>query len=89
MHAFFTLMRRELAGFLISITGYVIIAVAVLLMGLSFAVLLQKLQATPVPLMELFFRTVREKKITCFLVTHNEELASRCDRVLRIKGGRV
>jgi len=39
--------------------------------------------------MELFFRTVREKKITCFLVTHNEELAARCDRVLRIKGGRI
>lgn len=39
--------------------------------------------------MDLFFRTVREKKITCFLVTHNEELAARCDRVLRIKGGRI
>jgi len=37
--------------------------------------------------MDLFFRTVREKKITCFLVTHNEELAARCDRILRIKGG--
>lgn len=39
--------------------------------------------------MELFFRTVREKKITCLLVTHNEELARRCDRVLRIQGGRI
>lgn len=39
--------------------------------------------------MELFFRTVREQKITCFLVTHNEELATRCDRVLRIHGGRM
>lgn len=39
--------------------------------------------------MDLFFRTVREKKITCFLVTHNEELAGRCDRVLRMQGGKV
>ncbi len=44
---------------------------------------------TAASVMDLFFRTVREKKITCFLVTHNEELAARCDRVLRIKGGRV
>jgi predicted ABC-type transport system involved in lysophospholipase L1 biosynthesis ATPase subunit len=44
---------------------------------------------TAATVMELFFRTVREKRITCFLVTHNEELAKRCDRVLRIQGGKV
>ncbi len=37
--------------------------------------------------MELFFKIVREKKITCLLVTHNEELAARCDRMLRLSGG--
>ncbi len=44
---------------------------------------------TAASVMDLFFRTVREKKITCFLVTHNQELASRCDRVLRLQGGRL
>lgn len=44
---------------------------------------------TAASVMDLFFRTVREKKITCFLVTHNQELASRCDRTLRIQGGRI
>lgn len=44
---------------------------------------------TAASVMDLFFRTVREKKITCFLVTHNEELAQRCDRVLRLQRGRV
>lgn len=39
--------------------------------------------------MELFFKTMRDKKTTCFLVTHNEELAKRCDKVFRIKGGVV
>lgn len=39
--------------------------------------------------MDLFFRTVREKKITCFLVTHNEELAKKCDRILRLQGGMI
>jgi putative ABC transport system ATP-binding protein len=44
---------------------------------------------TAASVMQLFFQTVREKKITCFLVTHNEELAARCDRVLRIQGGKI
>ncbi len=39
--------------------------------------------------MDLFFHTLRSQKITCLLVTHNEELAKRCDRVIRIQGGRV
>jgi ABC-2 type transport system permease protein len=58
MRVFLTLTRRELAGFLVSIAGYVIIAVAVFLMGLSFSILIGKLQ-TPVPMsiVELFYMT--------------------------------
>ncbi len=39
--------------------------------------------------MQLFFETVRAQKITCLLVTHNEELAKRCDRILKIHGGKI
>ena len=57
MRAFVTLVRRELAGFLLSMAGYIIIAVSALLVGLSF-VLLTKLQGpTPVPITELFYAT--------------------------------
>ncbi|MBA4147055.1 MAG: ABC transporter permease [Verrucomicrobia bacterium] len=58
MRVFFTLTRRELAGFLVSIAGYVIIAMAVFLMGLSFSVLVGKLEVpTPMPIVELFYMT--------------------------------
>lgn len=58
MQVFFTLLRRELATFLVSMTGYVILAVATFLMGLSFSLLLAKLQmGTPDPITELFFQT--------------------------------
>jgi ABC-2 type transport system permease protein len=59
MQAYWTLTRRELAGYLLSITGYVIIAAAVFLMGLSFVVILVKLQGGPetVPVTELFYMT--------------------------------
>lgn len=59
MRVFLTLTRRELAAFFVTWTGYVIIALAALLMGLSFVVLLIKLhlQATAVPLTQLFFGT--------------------------------
>ncbi len=58
MRVFFTLTRRELAGFLASIAGYVIIAIAVFLMGMSFSILMTKLQrATPMPIVELFYMT--------------------------------
>src|SRR5947208_2084155 len=40
MQPFWTLARRELAGYFVSLTGYIIIAAAVFLMGLSFVVLL-------------------------------------------------
>lgn len=39
--------------------------------------------------MDLFFREVRSRSVTCFLVTHNQELAARCDRVLRLSGGKL
>jgi len=58
MRVLFTLTRRELASFLVSIAGYVIIAVAVFLMGLSFSILVGKLQTpTPLPIVELFYMT--------------------------------
>lgn len=59
MHGWFTLTRRELAGYFLSVTGYIIIAATVLLMGLSFVVLLVKLQQepTPLPITELFYVT--------------------------------
>ena len=44
MRAYWTLTRRELAGFFLSLTGYVIIAAALFLMGYSFVVILDKLQ---------------------------------------------
>jgi ABC-2 type transport system permease protein len=58
MQAYWTLTRRELAGFLLSLGGYIIIAAALFLMGLSFVVVLDKLRApTPMPVTELFYST--------------------------------
>jgi ABC-2 type transport system permease protein len=59
MRTYLTLARRELAGYFISMTGYVIIAAALFLMGLSFVVLIEKLhqEPTPMPVTELFFIT--------------------------------
>jgi len=56
MQAYLTLTRRELAGFFVSLTGYIIIAAAVFLMGLSFVDLLVLLQgeATSLPVTQLF-----------------------------------
>lgn len=57
MRAYLTLVRRELGAYFLSMTGYVIIAAAVFLMGLSFVVMLLKLQQepTPMPVTELFY----------------------------------
>ena len=44
MRAYWTLTRRELAGFFLSLSGYIIIAAALFLMGYSFVVILVKLQ---------------------------------------------
>ncbi len=59
MQAYLTLTRRELAGFFFSLTGYVIIAAAAFLVGLSFVVLLINLGSDPMlmPITELFYMT--------------------------------
>jgi ABC-2 type transport system permease protein len=59
MQAYLTLVRRELGGFFFSLTGYVIIAAAAFLIGLSFVVLLVNLgnDPTPMPVTELFYMT--------------------------------
>lgn len=59
MRVFLTLLRRELAAFFLSITGYVIIAAVTLLIGLGFDVLMTGLvnASDPAdrPLTELFY----------------------------------
>jgi ABC-2 type transport system permease protein len=59
MQAYWILLRRELGGYFNSVSGYVIIASALFLMGLSFVVMLGNLrsEAVPVALTELFFMT--------------------------------
>lgn len=59
MQAFWTLTRRELAGFFFSITGYVIIAASAFLIGLSFVMLVVKLgnESTPTPITQIFYDT--------------------------------
>jgi ABC-2 type transport system permease protein len=59
MHPYWTLTRRELTAYFISLTGYIIIAASVFLMGFSFVVLLVKLRQdpTPMPVTELFYMT--------------------------------
>lgn len=59
MQAYLTLMRRDLSAYFLSITGWLVIAAATFLMGLSFLVLLVKLQEepTPMPVTELFYVT--------------------------------
>ena len=59
MQAYLTLTRRELAGFFLSLTGYVIIAAATFLIGCSFVVMLAKLGTEPqlMPVTELFYMT--------------------------------
>jgi len=57
MNVFFTLMRRELATYFVSLTGYVIISAVALLCGLSFAVLINGMGNAPfqLPVTEMFF----------------------------------
>jgi ABC-2 type transport system permease protein len=59
MRVWWTLVRRELAGYFLSLTGYIIIAAALFLMGFSFVVLLVNLRQdpTPLPVTELFYIT--------------------------------
>jgi ABC-2 type transport system permease protein len=59
MRVFLTLLRRELASFFLSITGYVIIAAVTLLIGLGFDLFITGLLNDPdpasMPLTELFY----------------------------------
>ena len=59
MSTWLTLTRRDLAAYFLNLTGYVIIAAAVFLMGFSFVVLMMKLQQdpTPMPVTEMFYIT--------------------------------
>ncbi len=59
MRAYLTLVRRELGGFFVSLTGYVIIASVLLLLGISFTAILSVLNDSPtdVPLTELFYKS--------------------------------
>jgi gliding motility-associated transport system permease protein len=59
MKIFVTLLRRELAAFFFSVTGYVIIAASTFLNGLSFVVLMLSLgnDSSPMPVTELFYDT--------------------------------
>lgn len=59
MRIFGTLLRRELAAYFLSFTGYVIIAAVALLLGLSFVVLIAGVGNEPftVPVTEMFYST--------------------------------
>jgi ABC-2 type transport system permease protein len=59
MRIFWTLTRRELAAFFVSVTGYVVIAAVTLLIGSSFAMLVRNLGSDPfsMPVTELFFNS--------------------------------
>jgi ABC-2 type transport system permease protein len=59
MQAYRTLVRRELGAYFLSWIGYVVIAAAVFLIGLSFVILMTALndQATDQPLTQVFYRT--------------------------------
>jgi ABC-2 type transport system permease protein len=56
---FWTLLRRELAAFFFSLTGYIVIAAVTLLIGASFVLLIQSLgsETFPMPVTELFFNS--------------------------------
>jgi ABC-2 type transport system permease protein len=60
MQPFITLVRRELGSHFLSLTGYVIIATVLLLLGFSFMDILTKLNGEPIdgPISEIFFATV-------------------------------
>jgi ABC-2 type transport system permease protein len=59
MRVYWTLVRRELGGYFLSWTGYVVIAVVLLLIGSSFSNLMAALneEATDRPLTEVFYST--------------------------------
>ena len=59
MGAYWTLTRRELGGYFLSFTGYVVIAAALFLLGFSFVSMFSQLRRdpTPMPVTELFYIT--------------------------------
>jgi ABC-2 type transport system permease protein len=59
MRVLWTLTRRELAAYFLSLTGYIIIAAATFLIGLGFVVLIMTLghDSSPMPVTELFYQT--------------------------------
>jgi ABC-2 type transport system permease protein len=59
MSVCWTLTRRELGGYFLSLTGYIIIAAALFLVGLSFVQMLEALQQEPtsMPITELFYNS--------------------------------
>jgi ABC-2 type transport system permease protein len=60
MQAFLTLVRREIGGYFTSFTGYTVLAVVLLLIGLSFYSIVDSLNGspTPIPVTELYYNTV-------------------------------
>jgi len=60
MKIFGTLLRRELASFFFSLTGYVIIAAVTLVIGSSFVMLVHNLGTKPflMPVTEMFFNSL-------------------------------
>lgn len=59
MRVLLTLMRREMASYFMSLSGYVIIAAATFLNGFGFVLLLMQLQQgpSPMPITEMFYAT--------------------------------
>jgi ABC-2 type transport system permease protein len=59
MNAYLTLVRRELGSYFVSLTGYIIIALVTLLLGISFTALVEALSAEPadMPITDLFYST--------------------------------
>ena len=60
MSLFWTLLRRELGTFFLSLTGYVIIAAVTLLIGSSFVMLMHNMESKPflMPVTQLFFNSL-------------------------------
>ncbi len=60
MRVYLTLLRRELASHFVSLTGYVIISVVLLLLGFSILDMLPKLNGDPTdtPITRIFYATV-------------------------------
>ena len=79
MRIFLTLLRRELASFFFSITGYVIIASVTLLTSLGFVVLLITVGGDPftAPVTEMFYSTY------CFWWVGHHHAAVRAGKIRR------